>query len=138
MRMNYKDYTDQMACDDPSRIASKGNFVYICSPFRGDIRVNVMRARRYCRFAVSKGRIPIAPHLYFPQFVSDTTERETAFGMNFELMKLCSEVWVFGVERSEGMTRELAHADALGKTILYFTTSCEEVSYTKIMGRDGR
>ena len=45
--------------------------VFICSPYAGDITHNVENARRYCRFAVAKGYIPIAPHLLFPQFMND-------------------------------------------------------------------
>ena len=45
--------------------------VYICSPYAGDIETNTAAARRYCRFAVEAGYIPIAPHLLFPQFLND-------------------------------------------------------------------
>lgn len=45
--------------------------VYICSPYAGDIEANVVAARRYSRFAVDAGYIPIAPHLLFPQFLDD-------------------------------------------------------------------
>lgn len=87
-----------------------------------------MRARQYCRFAVSKWRIPIAPHLYFPQFMSEEREREKAMDMNFELLKLCGEVWVFGDKITKGMEAEIAHAVRLRKKIRYFTTKFEEVS----------
>ena len=87
-----------------------------------------MRARQYCEFAVEKGRIPLAPHLYFPQFLSEIDERGKAMLMNFELMKLCSEVWVFGERITQGMKAEIAHAGRLRKNIRYFTTKCEEVS----------
>jgi hypothetical protein len=40
--------------------------VYICSPYAGDVEENVKAARRYCRFAVNQGYIPVAPHLLFP------------------------------------------------------------------------
>ena len=46
--------------------------VYICSPFAGDIENNTAAARRYSRFAVEAGYIPIAPHLLFPQFLDDS------------------------------------------------------------------
>ena len=105
----------------------ESRFVYICSPYRSDPRINVLRARRYCRFAVSKGRVPLAPHLYFPQFLSESSERDVAFRMNYELLKLCGEVWVFGAKRSEGMAWELSRAKMLKKTIRCFNTSCEEV-----------
>ena len=41
--------------------------VYIASPFSGDVERNTERARGYCRLAVSKGYIPLAPHLHYPQ-----------------------------------------------------------------------
>ena len=50
--------------------------VYICSPYAGDIAGNVDAARRYSRFAVDKGYIPIAPHLLFPQFLDDADPDE--------------------------------------------------------------
>ena len=34
--------------------------VYVCSPYSGDIEANILNARRYCRFAVDRGCIPIA------------------------------------------------------------------------------
>ena len=126
-RKNHEGYPDPTAHDALSRVLGWGTYVYICSPFHGDIRLNVLRARRYCRFAVGKGRIPIAPHLYFPQFLSEAVEREAAFRMNFELLKLCSEIWVFGRERTKGMARELSRAGTLKKKIRCFSTSCEEV-----------
>ena len=43
--------------------------VYICSPYAGDVKANVLNARRYCHFAVQKDCIPIASHLFFPQFM---------------------------------------------------------------------
>ena len=46
--------------------------VYICSPFAGDTEKNTEKARRYSRFAVKNGAIPLAPHLLFPQFLDDT------------------------------------------------------------------
>ena len=45
--------------------------VYVCSPFSGDIAGNIANARKYSRFAVEQGYIPIAPHLLFPQFLND-------------------------------------------------------------------
>ena len=90
-----------------------------------------MRARQYCKFAVSKGRIPLAPHLYFPQFLSETDEREKVMDMNFELLRLCGEVWVFGERITEGMETEIAHAGRMRKNTRYFTTKCEEVSVWK-------
>ena len=61
--------------------------VYICSPYAGDIETNVEAARRYSRFAVDTGYLPIAPHLLFPQFMDDDNpeERELALFMDIIL-----------------------------------------------------
>ena len=40
--------------------------VYVASPYAGDILHNTELARRYCRYAVDQGCIPLAPHLLFP------------------------------------------------------------------------
>ena len=52
--------------------------VYVCSPFSGDIAGNIANARKYSRFAVEQGYIPIAPHLLFPQFLNDNDLTERA------------------------------------------------------------
>ena len=53
--------------------------VYICSPYAGDIESNTTAARRYCRFAVESGYIPIAPHLLFPQFLNDSDPKSVSW-----------------------------------------------------------
>ena len=124
---NHEGYADPTAHAALTKVFRQNLFTYICSPYRDNPRVNVMRARQYCKFAVIKGRIPIAPHLYFPQFMSEERERERVMQMNFELLKLCGEVWVFGDKITEGMAAEIAHAVRLRKKIRYFTTKFEEV-----------
>ena len=125
---NHEGYADPTAYAALNRAIRQNRFAYICSPYRDNPRVNVMRARQYCRFAVIKGRIPIAPHLYFPQFMSEAAERERAMSMNCEQLKLCGEVWVFGDKITEGMAMEIARAETLRKKSRYFTTKCKEVS----------
>ena len=120
---NHEGYADPTAYVALTRVIRQNRFAYICSPYRDNPRVNVMRARHYCKFAVSKGRIPLAPHLYFPQFMSEGTEREKVIQMNFELLKLCGELWVFGEQITEGMAMEIEHA----RKVRYFTTKCKEV-----------
>ena len=124
---NGEGYPDPTASAALANIAKENKFVYICSPYRNNPRVNVMRARNYCKFAAARGKIPLAPHLYFPQFMSEATERDKAMRMNFELLKLCGECWVFGDEITEGMAAEIDRA----KKVHYFTTKCEEVSVCK-------
>ena len=74
-----------------------------------------------------KGRIPIAPHIYLPQFISEETEREKAMAINMELLRLCGELWVFGDVISEGMRKEITRAREIGIPVRRFRTDCEEV-----------
>ncbi len=103
--------------------------IYICSPFAGDTKQNIKNARKYCRFAVKKGYLPIAPHLLFPQFLDDTNadERELGLFMGNVLMTKCVEVWVFGDRISEGMQKEIDRAKRKNYRLRYFTTDLLEV-----------
>jgi dienelactone hydrolase len=56
-------------------------FIYICSPFRGDIEANIERARGYCRQVFDAGYHPVCPHIYFPQFLRDSVPEEREAGM---------------------------------------------------------
>ena len=104
--------------------------VYVCSPLSGDIAANQKNARRYCRFAVDSGCIPLAPHLYFPQFMDDGSgaERDLALFMDIVLLSKCSELWVFGERISQGMSIEIEKAKRKGQPIRWFTADCKEVS----------
>lgn len=100
--------------------------VYICSPFSGDISGNIERAKKYSRYAVDSKAIPIAPHLLFPQFMSDDAERELALFMDMVLLGKCEELWVFGELVTEGMSAEIAKAKRKNMKIRYFTEDCKE------------
>jgi len=102
--------------------------VYICSPLSGDIPGNQDKARRYCRFAVDSGYIPLAPHLFFPQFMRENVqaERDLALFMDVVLLSKCAELWVFGSTISEGMSIEIEKAKRKGQPIRYFTEECKE------------
>jgi hypothetical protein len=103
--------------------------VYIASPFAGDAERNAERARGYCRFAVSRGSIPLAPHLHYPQFMDDGDTEQRALGLRFALILLgkCDELWAFGDRISDGMAREIAKAKRRGLPVRYFNNKCEEV-----------
>ncbi|MBO5573486.1 MAG: hypothetical protein J5947_04510, partial [Clostridium sp.] len=79
--------------------AEKANrpIVYICSPYAGDTVRNILAAQKYCRFAVDKGYIPFAAHLFFPQFLDDDNSAERSLGLSFGnvFMDRCREVWIF-------------------------------------------
>ena len=87
--------------------------VYICSPCRGDYEKNIDNAAIYSHEAIMRGYIPITPHLYFTRFMDDTksNERSIAMEAGCQLLLMCSEVWVFGLDQpSEGMQAEIALA----------------------------
>ena len=90
--------------------------IYVCSPYRGDIKTNTEQAQGFSRKIVQEGDIPIAPHLLFPQFMDDSiaSERERAMEMNLEIMRHCDEVHVFGHQISFGMLQEMQAAKKLG------------------------
>lgn len=56
------------------------SIVYICSPYAGDVENNTAAARRYCRFAVEVGYIPIAPHLLFRNSLTTAIQRNVSWG----------------------------------------------------------
>ena len=101
--------------------------VFICSPFAGDVERNIENARRFSRFAVEQGAIPVAPHLLYPQFMDDNDKDERTLGLFFGsvLLSKCDAVWVFGEKISPGMKQELIKASKWNKPIRYFSADCE-------------
>ena len=137
-KLNAERYYDPTAYEALSAIENEERalrafrpIVYICSPYAGEVSINVENARRYSRFAVNQGYIPLAPHLLFPQFLNDRIPRERQLGLCFgtALMSKCSEVWVFGSRISSGMEEEIKRARWKNYPIRYFTDSCEEVTH---------
>ena len=55
--------------------------IYVCSPYRGDVSVNVAFAKRCCLEVIKAGKVPFAPHLYFTQFLDDDIPEERERGM---------------------------------------------------------
>ena len=134
-KYNSEGYFDPTAYEALTTIEAeikKQNFrplVYICSPFSGEVEKNIENARRYSRFAVNEGMIPLAPHLLFPQFLDDDDpdERKLGLFMGMVLLSKCAELWVFGDKVSKGMGIEIEKAKKKGQTIRYFSDACEEV-----------
>ncbi len=87
--------------------------IYICSALRGDIEENIRMARTYCEYVVREhGMIPIAPHIYFTQFLNDENAEDREFGIRAGLSLLlgCDELWYFGESVSRGMADEICFA----------------------------
>ncbi|WFN90848.1 DUF4406 domain-containing protein [Arcanobacterium wilhelmae] len=126
----YADYTAFQALKNAQR-AEFGYrpLVYICSPYSGDTVANVEVARRICAHAVEAKKIPLAPHLLFPQFMNDENpdERELAMFFNRVLLSHCEAVWVYTPRVSAGMRLEIDWAHALELPIRYIDADFSEV-----------
>lgn len=134
-RLNAEGYPDPTAYNALMAVSREEEWkryrplVYIASPFAGDTKRNTERTQGYCRFAVSKGYIPLAPHLHYPQFMDDGDKAQRELGLRFALILLskCDELWVFD-SVSKGMRREIAKARKRNMSIRFFNTKCEEVA----------
>lgn len=96
---------------------SKKN-VYICSPLRpvsidpilrtNELIDNLKLAKDACTFAALRGCDPVAPHLFYPQFLNDNDPTERALGMELGLkaMRSCDELWIISPRISSGMSDE--------------------------------
>lgn len=95
--------------------------VFICSPYRGNIKENIIKAKEYARKAVDLGYIPIVPHLYFPQFLDDNNKKERNLGieMGLQLLNMCDKIVIIG-NPTEGMKQEIIYADNLGMEKIYY------------------
>mgnify|MGYP002626163024 CR=1 FL=1 len=101
-------------------------FVFICSPYRPEhwepeayaheLAENIKLAKTACWAAARKGYVPMAPHMYFTQFLDDHCEdqREAGRAMGLAWLEDCAEVWVFGDRITSGMAREIACANDIG------------------------
>lgn len=99
--------------------------IYVCSALCGDIEENIKKARRYCEYVVKEfGFIPIAPHIYFTQFLDDDIVKEREFGIKagLSLLSECDELWYFGDAISRGMTDEIKSAMTQGIPVKYIPT----------------
>jgi len=136
-RCNHEGYSDPTAYEALSAITREEKqrrrpyrpLVFICSPFAGDEAKNIANARRFCRFAVGRGAIPIAPHLHYPQFLDDSDKEQRALGLFFGsvLLQKCDALWFFGDSVSAGMQREIRAARRHGLNIKQFDDNLKEV-----------
>lgn len=90
--------------------------IYVCSPLRGNIELNRMKAIEYSKHVSDLGFIPITPHAYFTTFIDDNNPDERVKGMDMakQLLILCDELWIFGDIVSQGMAAEIELAKSLG------------------------
>lgn len=134
-KFNAEGYRDPTAFEAITNVVKEDKksvyrpLAYICSPYSSDVEANTEKARRYSRFAVDRGFIPLAPHLLYPQFLNDEVASDRDLGLFFGIVLLgkCSEVWVFGSNISSGMAAEIEKAKRKNLPIRYLGDQCEEV-----------
>lgn len=135
-RLNAERYPDPTAYAALTRIEQEEKkqrtyrpIVYICSPYAGNVARNVQAARKYSRFAVDSGYLPVTPHLLYPQFLNDDDPKERNLGLFFGnvLLSKCRELWVFGETLTCGMEDEIEQARRKHIRIRYFRSNLKEV-----------
>lgn len=112
--------------------------IYVCSPYRSmakdpkknamEVRAHRMLANSACGLVTAYGYLPLAPHLFFTEFLDDSnpTERELGMKLGLELLKEADEVWVFGNRVSKGMFEEIYDATDLEIPVKDFQLSKSE------------
>ena len=98
--------------------------IFVCSPLRGNIKSNQKKTREYCKEVVKQGFLPIAPHIYFTQFLDELKIEERNHGIKcgIDLLEMCKEIWVYGDTISEGMQKEIDYAKKRGIIIKWKQT----------------
>ena len=103
--------------------------IFVCSPYRptskteecrkDELAANISRAKNACRILATLGILPLAPHLYFTQFLKDedAQERRTGMKLGMRWLEDADELWVFGNTISEGMAAEIEKAHELKKPV---------------------
>lgn len=110
--------------------------IFVSSPYRptaedeetrkSQLASNIRRATIACKFITLAGMEPLAPHLYFTQFLddNDAAAREQGMKLGEDWLAMSDEVWAFTGSHndiSEGMLREINQADKLGIKVRVFT-----------------
>ena len=112
--------------------------VYICSPYRAkdgaELDRNIDYAQALTKQAIEAGLAPITPHLYMTQCLNEDKPEERAAGMaaGLTLLKSCDFVIVgvkYGI--SEGMSAEIAAADAAGIEVVNADKLCYKLEHDR-------
>lgn len=106
--------------------------IFICSPYRGDVKKNIENVKRYCSYFSYEG-IPIAPHLYFTQFLDERYDRYKGMRWGKALLAECKEMYVFADEVTEGMIEEIQEARKLHIPIKFYNADMEEINYDALI-----
>ena len=99
---------------------------YVCSPLsaptRAEMLANAAKACTYMAMAENEfGGRAVAPHAYLPYLLDDRVPEERALALEFglKLLRMCSQMVVYGPRISEGMKGEIELARKEGIPVLY-------------------
>lgn len=105
--------------------------VYIISRYRAftesGMEFNRKVARYFCRQIVLEGKIPVAPHLFYTQFLDESRNDERQIGLDIGIKELREAdeflLIIIGGRISEGMRREIRQAtrDEMRGRVVYMT-----------------
>jgi hypothetical protein len=106
--------------------------VFICSPYGGR-EENLELAKKWCRRAILEGNNPLAPHLFYPQFLDESNSDERSFGIIAGMfwLNVCDSMWVItrpDEKFSTGMCIEINHALEKGIPIMLITDGDELIT----------
>ena len=96
--------------------------VYVISRFRANEykqqEFNKAVARHFCRQIVNEGKVPVAPHIFYTQFLDDNYPDDRERGVNLGLWELrnAQEFLLIVIDGviSEGMAAEIKEVSRLG------------------------
>lgn len=96
--------------------------IFICSPYRGDVKRNREIARKLCKRVILDGNAPYAPHLYLTDVLDDNDEYQRDLGLRcgLQFLSSCDELLVYhhnGI--SDGMKDEISFCKLVSKKINY-------------------
>lgn len=96
--------------------------VYIISQYRGrtawDVEFHKKVARHFAKQIIYENNVPVAPHLFYTQFLDDNKEAERSIGLTCGLLDLmeCDEFFLIIVDGviSDGMKEEIEAVSRMG------------------------
>jgi hypothetical protein len=71
------------------------------------------------------GHAPLAPHLFYPLFLSEKEDEELWQELDLAWLRVCDEVWVCGPYVSANMQLEICEASKLNIPMQRHWSGCE-------------
>ncbi len=104
--------------------------IYVCSPCRGDVEINLRFARAVAAHIARHGDTSVGSHLILAGPLDDEVPSDRSCGLDagLHLVSLCDLLYAFveaGSEPSQGVGLESAEAVRLGIPVHWFTFTLE-------------